>query len=189
MNAIDAATRRKGSKVHGNSGEQKRGAWCTPKWIADAVGRYQLDPFSNARSHIDAECTCELERGDNGLARREGRKSDPGCYYTAAGGYGHADESTKVWGQPPYSIVLEAIKHYGHTSFTFLLRFDPSTEWFSQLYRRSALVLVPRRRRINFEPPPGVKASTSTFPHALFYARFEDATPAILRACIAWKTR
>jgi len=83
--------------------------------------------------------------------------------------------------------VLRWIRAYAHTRFCFLLRFDPSTKWFAELYDVCELVAIPRGRRINFEPPPGVKASSQTFPHALFYRRYADATPAVLRACISWR--
>ncbi len=186
---ITKATKRspKRANVHGGSGEVERGTWCTPKWIAEIVGPYDLDPFSNPRSHIDAIHSCALERGENGLLDLSVRGSFL-CTSAESSSY-VATTKTKVWFQPPYSIVLQAFAHYRHTRFTALLRFDPSTEWFQQLYRSSELVCVPRLRRINFEPPPGVKSSSSTVPHALFYARLEDATPAVLRACIAWKTR
>jgi hypothetical protein len=92
-----------------------------------------------------------------------------------------------VWGQPPYELVPEALDHYGHTRFCFLLRFDPSTEWFRKLYRLSRLVCV-TRKRVEFEPPPGVPVSKNPYPHALYFAREEDATPAVLRACVSWRT-
>jgi hypothetical protein len=172
------------ANVHGGSGELKRGGWCTPKWLAEMVGAFDLDSFSNSRSHIAATRSCELERGDNGIA-----SSTPGEYFVVSEGLLTASAETRVWFQPPYSMVLRAFAHYKHTRFVALLRFDPSTEWFQRIYRSAALMCVPRRRRINFEPPPGVRASSSSVPHALYYARAEDATPAVLRACIAWRPR
>jgi hypothetical protein len=172
------------TNVHGGSGEPERGTWCTPKWIADIVGPFDLDPFSNPRSHVVAAQSCMLERSDDGLS---GPKK--GEHWISTEGFRVATEETRVWFQPPYSVVLDAFAHYEHTRFCALLRFDPSTEWFQRLYRRTQLVCVPRLRRINFEPPPGVPSSSSTVPHALYYARIEDATPAVLRACIAWKPR
>ena len=172
------------ANVHGGSGEKERGEWVTPKWIAEIAGRYHVDPFSNPRSHIDALYHCALERGENGIVTHKIKGS-----FRSDGKTHIAGVDDKVWFQPPYSIVLQAFAHYEHTRFTALLRFDPSTEWFQRVYRRSALVLVPRLRRINFEPPPGVKASSSTVPHALLYSNADDATPAILRKCIAWRPR
>ena len=177
--------KRKQANVNGGSKEVDRGNWCTPKAWAERVGPWDVDPFSNPRSHIVADATCQLERGDNGLPP----DILEGGYLVAGVGQFHANKNTRVWLQPPYEIVLEVLAHYGHTRFGALLRFDPSTEWFCRLYSLSALVCVPRRQRIEFEPPPGVKASKNPYPHALYYAREEDATPAVLRACFAWRTR
>lgn len=173
------------ANVNGGSGELARGAYCTPKEWADRVGPWDLDPFSNPRSHIVSAERCQLEDGGNGL-------SDlmlPGSYRIAGGAPRRAGPDVRVWGQPAYEIVDDAIAHYGHTRFCFLLRFDPSTRWFNRLYRLTRLVCVPRGKRLNFEPPPGVPVSSNPYPHAFFYARPEDATERILRACIAWRTR
>ncbi len=157
-----------------NDGTADRDTWCTPEWIAAAIGKWDLDPCSNSRSHVIASRRFALEDGDDGLVRSV-----------------DFDVGTRVFVNPPYSLgqVIRWIAAYGHMRFCFLVRFDPSTEWFGELYAKSRLVCVPRGRRVNFEPPPGVRASSNVFPHALFYARVEDATPAILRACIAWRTR
>lgn len=174
----------KAANVNGGSNDPARGTYCTPKWIADIVGPWDLDPFSNPRSRIVAERRCMLEDGGDGLA--EGGR---GCYRVATQLSRIAKADTRVWLQPPYEIVDEAIAHYGHTRFCALLRFDPSTDWFQTLYRLTRLVCVPRRRRVDFEPPPGVPVSSNPFAHALYYARPEDATEQVLRRCIAWRTR
>ena len=176
-------TRRRAANGNGGSGEVARGAYCTPKAWAERVGPWDVDPFSNPRSHIVAARRCMLEDGGNGMLDREVVGS-----YSAPPAFGRADENTRVFLQPPYEMVDEALEHYGHTRFCALLRFDTSTKWFAKLYRITRLVCVPRRR-LAFEPPPGVKASANPYPHALYYAREEDATPRVLRACIAWRTR
>lgn len=170
--------------VRGGSRQLERGSYCTPKWFADAVGPWDLDPFSNPRSHIIAAATCELERGDDGLLD----KVEPGAY-RSRGGLGIASPRARVWIQPPYSIVLRAFNHYAHTRWCCLLRFDPRTEWFDAIYSAAELIAVPRGT-FNFEPPPGVKAGGgNSFPHAAYYRRAEDATPAVLRACVAWRKK
>ncbi len=169
------------ANVFGGSGDPGRGAYCTPKWLADAVGSWDLDPFSNPRSHVAATTSCMLERGDDGLAGPQ-----VGEYWLADGGRQHATADTRVWVQPPYEIVDDAIAHYGHTRFCFLLRFDPSTQWFRRLYQLSCFTCVPIGRRLDFEPPPGVEVSSNPFPHALFFARSADATDEIRRLCIGW---
>jgi hypothetical protein len=166
-------------------GTSTRGSWCTPKKYADAVGRFDLDPFSNERSHIQADRHCMLERGDDGL----GHGREPGWFYTRGLGYVQARVDWRVWLQPPYDIVTAAIRHYKHTRFTALFRLDPSTRWFGELYAASELILVPRADRIQFDPPPGVKASSNPFPHGFFYKHATDATQAIRAMCFEWRTR
>jgi hypothetical protein len=168
--------------------EDGRGSWCTPKKYAEAVGYHWLDPFSNSRSHVLARLTCELERGDDGFGFGDPQHA-PGSFYTQAHGYQCASAVSRVWLQPPYDIVLAAIAHYKHTRFTALLRLDPSTEWFDELHAASELILVPRGDRIEFDPPPGVKASSNPFPHGFFYKHAADATQAIRDLCFEWRLR
>jgi hypothetical protein len=164
--------------------DEQRGAWCTPKKYAVAVGGFDLDPFSNNRSHISSDLACQLERGDDGLAG-----PGVGQFYCSVNGIVTATEDWRVWIQPPYDIVLRAIAHYKHARFTALLRLDPSTEWFSELHAASSLILVPRGDRIEFDPPPGVKASSNPFPHGFFYKHAEDATKEIRDLCFEWRLR
>jgi len=176
--------------VRGDSRDPLRGEWCTPKWLAEAVGFFGLDPFSNARSHVRANRVLWLERGDCGFG--DGTR---GSFRCATTGQHVASCETRVWIQPPYArgFVMRAFEHYGHTRFVALLRFDPRPPWFDAFYDASELVAVlrsdPDGRPFGFEPPPGVKASSSTFPHALFFSRAEDATPEALRHCLAWRKR
>jgi hypothetical protein len=168
--------------------DEQRGAWCTPKKYAHAVGTFVLDPFSNYRSHIIAALTCELERGDDGFGLGDPLHV-PGSFYTKARGYQQATNTWRTWIQPDYEFVLEAIAHYRHTRFTALLRMDPSTEWFGELHEASELILIPKRDRIEFDPPPGVKASSNPFPHGFFYRHAEDATQEIRDLCFEWRLR
>jgi hypothetical protein len=41
----------------------------------------------------------------------------------------------------------------------------------------------------NFELAPGLVASGNTFPHALYYRRGADVTPAVLRTCIVYRKK
>ena len=161
-----------------------RGSWCTPDPYATAVGRFRVDPFSNARSIIKSTYACWLERGDDGfgLDRRHVR----GCYYTR-GVYRCADTRTKVWFQPPYDIVLDALDHFEHTRFVGLLRLDTSTEWFDRMHALCEVIMVPRNDRINFIPPPGVIASANPFPHGIYYRHADDVTDAVKALCYEWK--
>jgi hypothetical protein len=150
-----------------------RDTWTTPKWIADALGEFNLDPCSNERSVVHARVTYRLDRGEDGIALAS-----------------LVPDDARVFVNPPYSSgqVMRWVQAYAHTRFCFLLRFDPSTAWFAQLYRQSGLVCVPRKR-INFDPPPGVDAFSNVYPHALFFARVADASEQIKRLSYAWRTR
>jgi hypothetical protein len=165
--------------------EDQRGAWCTPLKYTAAVGTFDLDPFTNPRSTLVARHTCMLERGDDGFGLD--RRSAPGAFYVASEGYRTAAADWRVWIQPPYSIVLEALAHYGHTRFTALLRLDSSTAWFERLHELCEVIMVPRRDRLEFVPPPGVRASSNPYPHGLFYRRAADVTEEISALCYEWR--
>lgn len=122
------------------------------------------------------------------------------------------DEKYTVWLQPPYDLVLDAQAHFGHTRFCALLRLDTSTVWYqlffwgvhskaeaTELTKKSKMaismgpplcevVMVPKRDRLEFVPPPGVKASSNPFPHGLYYKRAADVTEAIKELCYPWPT-
>lgn len=174
--------------VRGGSDDPARGSWCTPKPIAEAVGEFDLDPFSNPRSHIQSLYRCMLEDGGDGF----GGERTAGSY--KVGGkcplYGEANPASRVWLQPPYlkGFVQRAFRHYQHTRWTALLRFDPRPPWWREIYRASELVAVVV---VEFEPPPGVTdLGGNSFPHALYYRRAEDVTPAVLRkAAAVWRKK
>lgn len=147
-----------------------RDSWCTPRAWAERVGAWDLDPCSNERSHIRATHTLRLDRGEDGLVA----DVRPG---------------TRVFLNPPYGRgqVIQWVRRFAKTRFCFLVRLDPSTRWFAELYAASQVLLVPRGERIEFEPPPGVKASKNPYPHVLAYADHRDVTHAVETACFAWR--
>lgn len=201
LQAEVAELKKRKANKNGGSKEKARGCWCTPKKWADRLGHFDLDAFSNPRSNISAGIHLMLERGDDAFGPAGSTK--PGRFFAAPtggviatgerrrwpteSGVLDADGESRVFIQPPYEIVMRAIAHYEHTRFVALLRFDPSTKWFRRLYRICELVAVPVGERLNFEPPPGVKASTNTFPHAFYYRRAADAPREVLSHCIAWR--
>ncbi len=158
----------------GSGGAEGRDGWATPLWLAEIIGSVYLDPCSNPRSHILARNTCSLETGGNGLfVCEKGVLTGPGWWseldpeYEILYSQAWADHTVYV--NPPYARgqVIRWVRHYRHTRFIFLLRWDPSTDWFSELHPHCTHVWFPDQR-INFEPPPGVKSSSNPFPHALF---------------------
>jgi len=126
-----------------------------------------------------------LEDGGDGF----GGQAAPGSYRCGRDLYGEAHGATRVFLQPPYSIVEKAFRHYQHTRWVALLRFDPRPTWFDEIYWRAELVCV--FSEIEFESPPGVsKGGGNSFPHALYYRRAEDVTPDVLKlAPIAWRKK
>lgn len=181
------------ANVHGGSHERERGTWCTSKEWAAAVGPWDLDPFSNPRSHILSVVRCMLEDGGDAFGGGSPGRP-PGVYLTgnargAQPASGCADELTRVWIQPPYEMVAAAIAHYGHTRFCALLRWSPDVKaWFPELWKRTAVVCHPWGERMEFEPPPGKKKSGDMpFPHALYYAHEADVTDEVRAKCIVWR--
>jgi hypothetical protein len=170
--------------VRGGTRDPNRGAWCTSKQVADAVGAFDLDPFSNPRSHIVSADRCMLEDGGDGFG-----DGTPGSYL--CGGtteVWRSGETDRVWLQPDYRFVAKAFAHYEHTRWTALLRFDPRTDWMKRIYARSELVCV--LWECEFEPPPGViDPPGNTFPHALYYRYAADVTDAVLRLTISWRKK
>lgn len=128
-----------------------RDSWCTPKWLADALGPFTVDPCSNERSHILAASNLSGGAGGDGLSIAV---SSTFSYFI----------------NPPYSRgqVMRWVDHYIGTDFTFLLRWDPSTAWFRKISEASECVWF-AHQRINFEPPPGVTGGSNPYPHALFF--------------------
>jgi hypothetical protein len=160
--------------AYGGSGKaQGRDGACTPKWLAELIGPVKLDPATNDRSHVEAQYKCSLEYGGNGLAGTAGRWGYEGDAPFYAG------PSWTVFCNPPYARgqVIRWVRHYKHTRFIFLLRWDPSTKWFAELIQETDWVWFPAGQRIEFEPPPGVKFSKNPFPHALY---LRDPSPDLL---------
>jgi hypothetical protein len=119
-----------------------------------------------------------LEAGGDGIVPSV-FSDHPGGFRGNDGDLYYTPEADRVFVNPPYSRgqVERWVDHYAHTDFTFLLRWDPSTQWFRKIWHASNYIWFPNRR-INFEPPPGVPSSSNPYPHALF---FKTAPPDSLR--------
>lgn len=193
------------TSVRGASGDPTRGAYCTPLYVADACTHagahpFSLDPYSNERSHVHASLQCWLDRGDDGFG-----DGSPGSFLLAPGSARvvpqtvdvlsedaqllRATARTRTWLQPDYvrDFVLRAIRHYVHTRYVALLRFDPRTEWHDLIGEASEWIGVlsnsPGERSFEFEFPPGVTGAGNTFPHALYARSYADVTPEMRRLC------
>jgi hypothetical protein len=132
-----------------------RDSWCTPAYLAAAIGRVDLDPCSNDRSHVQANRRFCGGPDDDGLALAS-----------------TVPASARTFLNTPYSRgqVIRWVRAYEHTDWMFLVRLDPSTEWWAALMAHRPALWMPDER-ISFEPPPGVKASTNPFPHCILARR------------------
>jgi hypothetical protein len=123
-------------------------SWNTPKWLADLVGEFCVDPASNKTSHIRAAKRFGPDWGTDGLIEEWSSRA-------------------LVWCNFPYSKPLpwceRIAAHDG--PWVVLCKLDPSTRWYATLMAANPVV-APFRKRIKFE---GDKAMTANFPSALVY--------------------
>ncbi len=129
-------------------------SWCTPRWLCDALGYFDLDPCSNARSHVNAEVRYDLTRGQDGLKLEW---------------YG----STFV--NPPYSDPLpwsQKLARYGSPWVT-LVKLDPSTKWWAALMP-AASGWAAFNHRIGFDRPDKPPI-TANFPSALVWSLWKPS--------------
>jgi hypothetical protein len=121
-----------------------RDSWCTPKWLTDLLPQVHIDPCSNSRSTVGAQRAYSLEAGEDGLGARW---------------------VGSVFVNPPFSDVLpwasKLCEMDARDAAAFLVNVDPSTTWWSVLTSRLDCALF-FRKRIQFEPPPGVRPSTNS---------------------------
>jgi hypothetical protein len=138
--------------------EQSSDSWCTPKWLCDLLGEFDLDPCSNERSHLQAFMRLT---GDSGA------QGDGMCNVD---GLAIAWETQSVYCNPPYSNVMPwAAKLAAHDGpWCALLKLDPTTKWWATLMSASP-TFAPFRKRIKFE---GDKAMTANFPSVLVFKRW-----------------
>lgn len=129
--------------------------WCTPKWLAELLGPFDLDPCSNELSHVQAKLTFEGH-------------GDHDCGDTAPWG-----KRTSVFCNPPYSNVLPwALRLVDHAGpWCALVKLDPTTKWWATLMTANPTV-APFRKRIKFE---GDKNMTANFPSVLVYSAWRPS--------------
>lgn len=135
-------------------GDRLSDSACTPAWLAEALGEFDLDPCSNARSHIRAaRCVTKAD----GLLPGEAVVLDK------------PRGAWRVFCNPPYSNPTPWVRGYWDTDFTFLCRWDPRPRWFARLVSQTAWFWHPFK--LAFEAPPGIPPyKVSQAPHALYFA-------------------
>lgn len=132
--------------------------WCTPKWLCDLLGPFDMDPCWNTRSHVDARLACVVD--PNHAATRANVFTD-GLQRAWIG---------SVFVNPPYSDVGPwAAKLAAHDGpWCALLKLDPTTKWWATLMPASP-TFAPFKKRIKFE---GDLPMTANFPSVLVYKRW-----------------
>lgn len=137
--------------------------WCTPKWLCDLLGRFDLDPCSNDRSHVKSLFRLGPDFGLDGLTLD---------WQTATG----RTDPLSVFCNPPYSNPLPwARKLAAHEgSWCALVKLDPSTRWWAELMTASPTV-APFRKRLRFEGEAGAPTMTANFPSVLVYSAWRPS--------------
>lgn len=153
-------------------GGADRDSWCTPEWLTALLPKVALDPCSNARSTVNASLHISLDP-----IPADGRNNHhAGFVGRWEQGDGLAEKWTNrsVFVNPPFSDILPwAQKLAASTDITaaaFLVNVDTSTAWWKALAARLPYGLF-FHKRLQFSPPPGVKASTNSKPQALLMDR------------------
>ena len=139
-------------------------AQCTPRDLAMELGKFDLDPCSNPRSHIKASARYMLERGQDGLAQAW---------------FG------RVYCNPPYSDPLpwsERLRAHEAT-WVALVKLDPTTRWWANLMA-ACDAWAPFRKRLAYERPGN--CGSADFPSALVW---RDWTPPDAVAARLWMPR
>ena len=141
--------------------------WCTPKWLADLLGYWRLDPCSNQFSHIMSYARCQLDGEHRDVVGLDGLAYDW--------------SGQSVFVNPPYSDPLPwCRKLRDHDApWCALLKLDPSTRWWAAMMEANPTV-APFRKRLTFESTPAsesvsAKGMTANFPSVLVYSAWRPS--------------
>ena len=129
--------------------------WCTPSWLTDLLGKFDLDPCWNPRSTVNARVA---------VGKVGPTYAEDGC------GLEYEWGKCSVFVNPPYSNVLpwatKLALHGG--AWCALVKLDPTTRWFDTLMSANPII-APFRKRITFA---GEKPMTANFPSVLVFKRW-----------------
>lgn len=146
----------------------------TPRDLALDLGRFELDVCSNPRSHIQADRSYQLERGEDGLALPWTRP----------------DRSpASVWCNGPYSDPLPWCARLREHSgpWAALWKLDPTTAWFRLLVMppdawgrpTDRVYWAPFAKRLAFERAGNV--GSADFPSVLVWRRWQPSAAVLTR--------
>jgi hypothetical protein len=126
-------------------------SWCTPKWLAELLGEFDLDPCSNDRSYIAALKAWDGSLACDGLIR-------------------DWDSDSSVFANFPYSDPLPWCRKLSthHGPWVALVKLDPTTAWWRTLVCTPGAQWAAFRKRIKFERPDKPPL-TANFPSALVW--------------------
>lgn len=142
-----------------------RDSFCTPQHVADVLPHHDWDPCSNPYSHVRADNTCMLERGEDGL-------SDDVDWFGV------------LYCNGPFSNLLPFVEKLRRsprvTAAAFMVNTDNSTAWWKRLTEQLDSIFL-FDRRIPFQPYPGITTTTNNKPQALIGSRhyFELCAPGL----------
>lgn len=125
--------------------------WATPEWLFKALDLHYHFKLDVCAEEWNAKCERYWSIDDNGLEQ---------------------PWTSMNWLNPPYSgeypiadwlarSVLGAKR--GKTTVA-LLKNDPSTRWYRDYVLQASKIMILTGGRVQFDPPPGVKASSCAFP-------------------------
>lgn len=149
----------------------------TPRDLALDLGRFDLDVCSNPRSHILADRSFMLERGEDGLAL-------PWTVVSYGDWSGPETRPAKVWCNGPYSDPLPWCErlsdHDG--AWVALWKLDPTTAWFRRLVinrNGPPTHWAPFAKRLAFERAGNV--GSADFPSVLVWRRWQPPKAVLAR--------
>lgn len=96
-------------------------------------------------------------------------------------------DTSTVWFQLMYAGITEAdIRN--PQSLAKLTKGLKHTHAIEPCAPLCEVIMVPKNDRLEFVPPPGVKASSNPYPHGLYYRRAADVPETIRALCYPWPT-
>lgn len=148
-------------------------SWCTPHWLTEMLGRFDLDPCSNAQSTVQSDYRCEqMEPFEGELI------GDPYRIIVHYDGLAYDWRTYSVFVNPPYSNPLPwCLKLRDHAGpWVALLKLDPTTRWWAALMEATPTIAA-FRKRITFDSAgaPGAKGMTANFPSVLLYSAWRPS--------------
>lgn len=169
--------------------ENTRDSWCTPQWLCDLLPLVDLDPCSNPRSRVRARRHIMLES-----TIMVPLSSGPDGEIVSGDGLGAVWEGS-IFINPPYSNIKPWAEMLGYwvgrkrvAGAGVLVNADSSTRWWASLVDELPL-RFDFNKRIQFEPPPGVKASTNSKPQALLMTEsfWRECDDGLERHGVLWR--